>query len=64
MAHVREEAVLCLVEHLDLLVLPVRRNDLLLETVLRIEHDNAHDQLEREEHGKVNEGLLRSDMFL
>ena len=64
MAHVREEAVLCLIEHLDLLMLTVRGNDFFLQAVLRVEHDDTHDQLEHQEHRKVYERLLSSDMFL
>ena len=64
MAHIGEETVLRPAEHLDLFMLPVGRHDLFMQAVLRIEHDDSHDQLEDKEQKEIHEGFLRRDMFL
>ena len=53
MAHVGEEAVLGLVEHVDLLTLLLGGYELLVKSELRIGHYDSHDELENCEDQEV-----------
>ena len=60
MAHVGEETVLRLVEHVDLLTLFLRGYELFVKSEPRVGHDHAHDYLEDREDQEVGH-LVRFD---